>query len=169
MKNIVMILIALFFPIAAAANSLCSWIPAHATTHISFPVNLNSMEGPPKVAPFDPNNPSTYNYTVTSTQVYDNDGMQNSLKLYFVNVSPNLWQVNAIVNFEIIGTGSIVFTSYGRVKQVSGLDKLKWKSLQGKTMKLTVDLSGSTQVACDNQLLVFPINNGYPIGGAQAV
>ncbi|MFX8672401.1 flagellar basal body FlgE domain-containing protein, partial [Acinetobacter baumannii] len=68
---------------------------------MTLPVNTT----PPKNAPFDPTNPTTYNYTTTAT-VYDSLGAAHSASLYFaqdVNATtgatiPGQWTVYTVID-----------------------------------------------------------------------
>lgn len=58
-------------------------IAPSATTEIGMEANLDANESPPPLAPFDLNDPDTYNFS-TSTTVYDSLGRPNLFTFYFV-------------------------------------------------------------------------------------
>jgi flagellar hook protein FlgE len=68
-----------------------SQIPPRASSdplagNITAALNLNSQEGVPAVAPFNFNNPQTYNYS-TSLSVFDTLGVDHNLTMYFQRAS----------------------------------------------------------------------------------
>ncbi len=73
-------------------------IAPNATSAFNAGVNLDSRLNPPAVAPFDPNNTSTYNFTTSGT-TYDTLGNPHVFTLYFVrSATLGQWDVQATVD-----------------------------------------------------------------------
>jgi flagellar hook protein FlgE len=65
------------------------------STGVQVNVNLDARLGPPAAAPFDYNNPSTYNQS-TAITVYDSLGNPHTYSMYFVKqAAANTWDVYA--------------------------------------------------------------------------
>ncbi|MEM7027322.1 MAG: flagellar hook-basal body complex protein [Pseudomonadota bacterium] len=60
-------------------------IPPQASTEIEIDLNLDASEQVPTVGTFDPNNPSSFNHS-TSTTVYDSLGNAHLASMYYVKV-----------------------------------------------------------------------------------
>ncbi|MBF8730726.1 flagellar hook protein FlgE [Pseudomonas guariconensis] len=70
----------------------------NSTSRISETVNLNSSASVPSVAPFDPTNVNSYNYTF-NTDIYDSQGNAHQLNQYFVkNAGTNSWTMYTTVD-----------------------------------------------------------------------
>ncbi|NMG02930.1 flagellar hook protein FlgE [Azoarcus taiwanensis] len=86
-------------------------------TGVSITANLDSREGVPTTAPFDPLNTDSYNST-TSLTVYDSLGNPHTLSLYFVRTAPEIdrtWEVYASLDGDTPNSiGSTVFQPNGR-------------------------------------------------------
>lgn len=68
---------------------------ANATTKASLVANLNSTDSVPDVTPFDPTYVDSFNAKSTVT-VFDSQGNQHQLDLYFVKDADNQWTCNPI-------------------------------------------------------------------------
>jgi len=68
---------------------------ANATTKASLVAKLNSTDSVPDVTPFDPTNVDSFNAKSTVT-VFDSQGNQHQLDLYFVKNADNQWTCNPI-------------------------------------------------------------------------
>ncbi|ARU93629.1 flagellar hook protein FlgE [Tatumella citrea] len=68
---------------------------ANATTKASLVANLNSTDSVPDVTPFDPTDVDSFNAKSTVT-VFDSQGNQHQLDLYFVKDADNQWTCNPI-------------------------------------------------------------------------
>lgn len=68
------------------------------TSRVSETVNLNSSASEPTVAPFDPSNVGSYNYTF-NTDVYDSQGNAHQLNQYFVkDAGANSWTMYTTID-----------------------------------------------------------------------
>lgn len=86
--------------IQTGANPVALSIPttqmaARATTTAGLVANLNSTDTVPDTTPFDASNVDSYNAKSTMT-VYDSQGNDHQLDLYFVKTADNEWDVHAI-------------------------------------------------------------------------
>lgn len=78
--------------------------PPAATTRAAVGTTLPANAAVPTQTPFDPLDPTTYNYT-TSMTVYDSLGASHSQSLYFVKTAnPNEWQVQTYIDGAAVGT-----------------------------------------------------------------
>lgn len=68
---------------------------ANATSKAALVANLNSTDAVPTVTPFDPTNVDSFNAKSTVT-VFDSQGNQHQLDLYFVKDADNQWTVNPL-------------------------------------------------------------------------
>jgi flagellar hook protein FlgE len=89
-------------------------------------LNLPATASPPAVAPFNPNDPQSYNNS-TSTAVFDSLGNLFNATFYFVKTAtPNQWDVGMAINGTAInGPGgtpltTVTFDSTGRVTAPAG-------------------------------------------------
>ena len=85
-----------------------------ATSTGNVTLNLPSNDTAPAVAPFDPNNPDTYNQS-TSTTVYDSLGNSYPATFYFTqSATPGTWDVDMTVGgTQVGGTQALTFSSSG--------------------------------------------------------
>ena len=93
-------------------------LPPRITSQAEVAVNLNADSSTPATAPFDHNDPSTYNYT-TAMSVYDTQGGAHTLTAYFSKqAAVNTWDVH----YSVDGTdpshvtplsSNLAFTSTG--------------------------------------------------------
>ncbi|MBI5109123.1 MAG: flagellar hook protein FlgE [Rhodocyclales bacterium] len=65
-------------------------------TGVDVNVNLDARLGSPSVAPFDFNNPSSYNQS-TAITTYDSLGNAHTYSMYFVKTAANTWDVYSTV------------------------------------------------------------------------
>jgi len=73
-------------------------VPPTVTSAATVGVNLDAGGLPPMAAPFDPDNPDTFNFT-TSMSIYDSQGGDHTLTLYYVKgAGANSWDVQASVD-----------------------------------------------------------------------
>jgi flagellar hook protein FlgE len=77
--------------------------PPRATSDVEVGTNLPGNATPPIIAPFDANDPTTYNYT-TSLTVYDSLGATHTQSLYYIKTAnPNEWQVQTQIDGTNVG------------------------------------------------------------------
>lgn len=86
-------------------------IPPRATTSVEATLNLDSRVEV-KDADFDLNDPTTYN-SATSLRVYDAQGGDTTLALYFRKTAADSWEVYAGANGEAIGTDPVGLVAFG--------------------------------------------------------
>jgi len=125
-------------------------VSPNATTSISINANLKSTGTVPSVTPFDSTNPSSYNYS-TSTTVYDSLGASHTDTLYFVKTSTaNQWQMYSQLDSGTPqGPTTVQFNSDGSLNYVgsSGNTSTSYSFTIPGANTLTVknDLSQLTQ------------------------
>lgn len=72
-----------------------------ATTTVTAGLNLDARSTIPAVAPFDPNNPSTFNNSTSST-IYDSLGGSHVASIYFAKTGPNTWNQYLTVDGTVV-------------------------------------------------------------------
>ena len=85
------------------------------TTEIVFNGNLDARADAPTVAPFDPTDPDTYNFTSTTT-VYDSAGSAHQVTMYFAKdpVAANQYNISVTIDDVVMPeTASLVFDNTG--------------------------------------------------------
>ncbi|MFW5816009.1 MAG: flagellar hook protein FlgE, partial [Wenzhouxiangella sp.] len=90
--------------------------PPAATERVTAGLNLPADATPPSIAPFDPDDPLTYNHT-TSVTVFDSLGASHTASYYFVKTAnDNEWEVNLTIDGNTVGTAQpIEFDSSGQL------------------------------------------------------
>ncbi|MFN4262403.1 MAG: flagellar hook protein FlgE [Thioalkalivibrionaceae bacterium] len=87
--------------------------PPRATSAIEALVNLRSDAVEPEVAPFDLEDPETYNFS-TSLTIFDSLGTPRNLTLFYVKgADPLEWEVNIGIEGELVGTQALTFDENG--------------------------------------------------------
>ena len=111
--------------IQTGANPVALSIPttqmaARATTSASLVANLNSTDSVPDTTPFDASNVDSYNAKSTMT-VYDSQGNDHQLDLYFVKTADNNWDVHAVDSTTGASAGefAMAFDSNGNMTSVT--------------------------------------------------
>lgn len=117
-------------------------VPFTPTTYINFQGNLDANSELPNAA-FDINNSNSYNYTMRDNNLFDLNGAQHTLTLYFIKSAALSWNVQVAVDNNLIGAGQVDFEVNGAFKQSSGIARLAF--MPGQT--LTINLSGLTAYA----------------------
>ncbi len=141
-------------------------LPARATTQGSLQVNLNSSDALPSVTPFDAKDANSYN-AKSSMTVYDSQGNDHQLNLYFVKTANNQWQVYPIDGST--GDTSADFTmSFDENGQLTS-DAMQPITLQGANgaaanQGLTLDFTGSSQQNTGETQFGNPKQDGYAPG-----
>jgi flagellar hook protein FlgE len=138
-----------------------------ASSTVTVQSNLPANASAPPLAPFDPNDPDTYNRT-TSLTVYDSLGAAHSQTLYFVKTAnPNEWQLHTTVDGTPVGgaqtlqyadTGALQSPSPGRIALPAYTP-----ATGAAPMALTLDLGDSTQFGDDFGLAALS-QDGYTTG-----
>jgi flagellar hook protein FlgE len=138
-------------------------IPPTVTSTADVGVNLDAAATPPATAPFDPDNPDTFNFT-TSLSIYDTQGGAHTLTLYYVKgAGANAWDVQASVDgtdpaHVTIPATALAFNTDGTVDAAAtpqpmalSIDLAAVAAELGRTngaavpLDMTVDFSRSTQ------------------------
>src|SRR5690606_32104557 len=79
--------------------------------------NLDARAAVPAV-PFDLNDGSSYN-GATSIAVYDSQGTEHTVALYFRKANANEWEVHAYADGNVAGTVNLTFDANGRLDAAS--------------------------------------------------
>jgi len=119
-----------------------------ATANVGLNLNLPANSAAPTVAPFNPNNPATYNNT-TSTAVYDSLGNQHTATFYYIaTATPNQWDVAMTVDGAQVGAAQpLDFSPSGAITTpATSTFTFPADPIAGANpLALTVNMSGSTQ------------------------
>lgn len=149
-------------------------IAPNATSQFNAGVNLDSRLNPPAVAPFDPNNTSTYNFTTSGT-TYDTLGNPHVFTLYFVRTATaGQWDVQATVDGTAttnvdLGAGAgapatLNFSNTGVMTTVMPLNaSLTVASGAVTPLAFTLDFTNSTQYGSVSSVNALS-QNGYTSG-----
>lgn len=141
-------------------------LPAKATTQGSLQANLNSSDALPTMTPFDTKEVNSYN-AKSSMTVYDSQGNDHQLDLYFVKTANNQWQVYPIDSST--GEASADFTmSFDENGQLTS-DAMQSITIQGSNgaaanQALTLDFAGSSQQNTGETQFGNPKQDGYAPG-----
>jgi len=141
-------------------------LPAKATTQGSLQANLNSSDALPTMTPFDAKEVNSYN-AKSSMTVYDSQGNDHQLDLYFVKTANNQWQVYPIDSST--GEASADFTmSFDENGQLMS-DAMQSITIQGSNgaaanQALTLDFAGSSQQNTGETQFGNPKQDGYAPG-----
>lgn len=123
--------------------------PPRATANAVLGTNLPADAPVPSTAVFDPNDPTSYNYT-TSMTVYDSLGTAHSQSMYFVKTAnPNEWQVHTRIDGTAVsGPDTLQYSDTGELLTPATGDIVlpAYTPASGAApMNITLDLSSSTQ------------------------
>jgi len=131
-------------------------VPPQTTQNFRVGLNLDSRETPPATTPFNPTDPTSYNFS-TSGNVFDTLGNSHTFTMYFVKTATaNQWQMygqvdgTALANADIgAGAGNPVTLNFSNIGQLTTAMPLA-ATLAVTTGAVTpisfnFDLSGSTQ------------------------
>ena len=126
-----------------------SGIQPGATTRISMGLNLDAS-GEVPAAPFDPNNADSYNHSTTVT-VYDSQGSEQNLSLYFQKTADNEFDVYGYSDGnQVLSASSIQFNSSGEISSPAEISIPAFNSGGGAAdMNITLDTSDVTQYGSD--------------------
>ncbi|WP_291523367.1 flagellar hook protein FlgE [Acidithiobacillus sp.] len=157
-------------PLTISQNAL----PPQASSGLSIGLNLDSTNTPITGTAINPNNPSTYNYSTTTT-VYDSLGTSQLLTTYYQlsSASPTsgqTWNVGYSATGTASGTAAsgtlttpLQFNSSGQVQPPSsGTVSLQWADGAAPST-LAVNFSGSTNYNSANAV-INASSNGYGTG-----
>ena len=164
-----------------------SLIAPKPTSTVAMGVNLDSRATVPTITPFDPTNPSTFNWS-NSTLVYDSLGNPHTLTLYYVKTAANTWSDYPYVdgvgynggvapNVTVTPSGgaagasaNLTYNTVGALTNVNMPWTISYQPTTGATnpQTLTLDYTGSTQYGQDastNSLT----NDGYASGTVSSI
>jgi len=157
-------------PLTISQNAL----PPQASSGLSIGLNLDSTNTPITGTGINPNNPSTYNYSTTTT-VYDSLGTPQLLTTYYQlssasSTSGQTWNVGYSATGTASGTAAsgtlttpLQFNSSGQVQPPSsGTVSLQWADGAAPST-LAVNFSGSTNYNSANAV-INASSNGYGTG-----
>lgn len=125
------------------------------TTTVDVGVNLDSRQGAPANAPFNPADPLSYNSS-TAITIYDSLGVPQVLTMYFIHTgTPNQWQIEYRVTgpqiaTPITPTGSPQTLTFSASGLPTGTTTVTLSNIDTNTganviNNLVVDLGDSTQ------------------------
>lgn len=127
-------------------------VPAQASTSLDFVANFKADAPVPAVAPLDPNDTNTYNFSYSS-EVYDSLGNEHTLTKYMVKTSANTWDVHMYMNGAAMGAPtSVNFNSDGSLNTPAGPVALTYDpsaTTGADVMNFDLNLTGTTQYAGD--------------------
>ncbi|HEY0879356.1 MAG TPA: flagellar hook protein FlgE, partial [Zeimonas sp.] len=110
--------------------------------------NLNAAASPlDATTPFDINNGASY-HGATSIAVYDSQGAEHTVALYFRKTNQNTWEVHAYADGASAGTETLVFDEFGKLDAASpnSLTALVPDSTGGgASFDVDIDLAEMTQ------------------------
>ena len=93
--------------------------PPVASTRVDMSINLPANATIPVVAPFDPNDPLTYNHS-TSTILFDSLGVSHTASYFFSKTAPG-WDVNMTFDGAAVGAAQpFTFDSTGAIATPAG-------------------------------------------------
>ncbi len=127
-----------------------------ATSNVAAQVNLDSSQAV-ITDPFDPLDPSTYNYQSHVT-VYDSLGNSHTATNYYVKTAPNTWEGRTFIDGASVTAGGsasypLVFDSSGNMTTPAGgvvaLD-LHTPTGGGADLDIDLDFTGTTQYAASS-------------------
>jgi flagellar hook protein FlgE len=149
-------------------------IAPRATSTFAAGVNLDSRVSPPAVAPFNPNNTATYNYTTSGT-TFDTLGNSHVFTMFFVRTATaGQWDVHATVDGTAttnvdLGAGAgnpvpINFSNTGTLTTAMPLSASLTIGTGAVTpLAFTVDFTNSTQFGAVSSVNALN-QNGYTSG-----
>lgn len=162
--------------VQTGANPVALSIPttqmsARATTTGSLVANLNSTSAIPTVTPFSASNADSRNAKSTMT-VYDSQGNDHTLDMYFVKTADNNWTVHAIDSTTGTSAGdfTMAFDNSGKLTGINGgtgsTVNLTINGSNGAAAGQTISLNmlGSLQQNTGATTFGNPAQDGYALG-----
>jgi len=162
--------------VQTGANPVALSIPttqmaARATTTATQVANLNSTSAIPTVTPFSASDVDSYNAKSTMT-VYDSQGNDHTLDMYYVKTADNSWTVHAIDSTTGTSAGDFTaaFDSNGNLTGINGgpgsTVNLTINGSNGAAAGQTIALSmlGSLQQNTGTTTFGNPTQDGYAPG-----
>ncbi|HEV8442189.1 MAG TPA: flagellar hook protein FlgE [Steroidobacteraceae bacterium] len=138
-----------------------------ATDTVNYTLNLPGNASPPPTAPFDPNNPNTFNQA-TSLTLYDSLGATHTGTMYFSKTATaNQWDARLYIDGTAVGAAQTLQYSSSGILQTPVGGLLPFPAYTPTTgaaaMNVTVNMSQSTQYG--NSFAVNAVTqDGYTTG-----
>ncbi|MGN6318673.1 flagellar hook protein FlgE [Trinickia sp.] len=136
--------------------------PPVATSTIAASFNLDAQAAIPSGSPFNPSDPTTFNYS-QQVPVYDSLGGNQSVTVYFVKNATGSYEVYAASGASSTpagpsATGDLGAITFGNSGQLTSSGKLAFTIPNGAdggatTQALSLDLTGTTQYGGKNAVL----------------
>lgn len=163
--------------IQTGANPVALSIPttqmsAKATSTATQVANLNSTSDIPSVTTFDSSNVDSYNAKSTMT-VYDSQGNDHTLDMYYVKTGDNAWTVHAVDSTTGASAGDfdLTFDSSGNLTSVGGVTGATTVALSidgtngaAAGQSITLNMQGSLQQNTGTTTFGNPTQDGYAPG-----
>ncbi|MDH5594933.1 MAG: flagellar hook protein FlgE [Gammaproteobacteria bacterium] len=129
-----------------------SGIQPGATTRIDMGLNLDASGDVPGM-PFDPDNADSYNHSTTVT-VYDSQGSEHELSLYFQKTADNTFDVYGYSGgSQVLAASSIHFDDGGQVSSPSAPSEISIPAFNpgggAADLNITLDVADVTQYGSD--------------------
>jgi flagellar hook protein FlgE len=120
-----------------------------ATSEVEYVLNLPASAVPPAVAPFDPNDPNTFNQA-TSLTLFDSLGAAHTGTMYFSKTATaNQWEARLYIDGTAVGGAqTLQYSNVGVLTAPAGglvAFPAHTPTTGAANMTITVDLSRSTQ------------------------
>jgi flagellar hook protein FlgE len=120
-----------------------------ATSEVEYVLNLPASAVPPAVAPFDPNDPNTFNQA-TSLTLFDSLGAAHTGTMYFSKTATaNQWEARLYIDGTAVGAAqTLQYSNVGALTAPAGglvAFPAHTPATGAANMTITVDLSRSTQ------------------------
>ncbi len=151
-------------------------IPANMTTTMDLINNLDAAEDLPTVAPFDPTDPESFNYSM-STQIYDSLGNAHLITTYYekdpvANTWNWYWGAEDTTGAPIGGPGGVqlVFDENGILDPPIGpqtIGPIDWGNGSDTTQAIDLDFA-TTQFHSDS-VVISQNQNGFGAGDLTSV
>lgn len=149
-------------------------IPANETTELTLNNNLDASDDVPTVAAFDPTDPQSFNYSM-STQIFDSLGNPHLLTTYFQKTADNTWNwhwgAQDDAGTPIGGLGGVAtFDQNGIMTAPLGpqaLPGINWQNGSNPAQLIEVTLD-TTQFQSDS-VVISQRQNGFGAGDLTSV
>ncbi|WP_434457192.1 flagellar basal body protein FlgE [Stutzerimonas urumqiensis] len=120
-------------------------LPAKATDSLEFVANLNANQDVPAIAPFDPQEATSYNSTYT-TKLFDSLGKEHTLTQYFVKTADNSWDAHYYLDGASLGAAQpLTFATNGALANPIAPVTLSSPVGGADPLNIALDYSGTSQ------------------------
>ncbi len=142
-------------------------IPARSTTDVTLTTNLNASESNLAFGSFNPADPATYNYSVSST-IYDSLGNTHVLTTFFLKNSTNSWDYvvrddGGTTLATSGGTGPLTFDTGGNLS-AGGTINIAGVNWANGSAAQTFDVNFNTTQYNSNSQVISQDQDGYGPG-----